>query len=87
MLFSVNIHIFQIQLFNKSEADILELLCNPEKMENILRTPGEFTPINVTDISQQFCDPEIAAEIKAGIDVSQGMYKVHFLYIEQSKTK
>ena len=69
-------YILQIELFNKSEADILEMLCDPNKLKDILKAPSEYTPINVTDISRQFCDPEIASEIKSGIDVSKGIYKV-----------
>lgn len=63
-------------LFNASAAEIETALCDPERLAAALLLPPEGAPLNVTRVSADLCDPEVAQRVKSGVDVGAGVFKV-----------
>ena len=67
---------FQLQLFNASSTDILEMLCDPDKLSRAVTLPFEFELVDMAELSKQFCNAGVAQQVKSGMDISSIVYEV-----------
>ena len=69
-------HNSQVKLFNASESEILEMLCDPDLLSNAISIPFEYEMLNMSRLSSQLCNPDVAKQIKASFDITSVMYEV-----------
>ena len=69
-------HNFQVKLFNSSESEILEMLCDPNQLSTAISLPFEYEMLNMSSLSSQFCNPDVARQIKGSFDITSVIYQV-----------
>ena len=52
------------------------MLCDPDLLSNAISLPFEYEMLNMSRLSSQFCNPDVAKQIKASIDISSVIYEV-----------
>ena len=65
-----------MKVFNASENGILEMLCDPKQLSNVISLPFEYDLLNMTDLSMEFCNADVARQIKNSFDISSVIYQV-----------
>ena len=69
-------HNSQVKLFNASESEIIEMLCDPDLLSSAITLSFEYEMLNMSRLSSQLCNPDVAKQIKASFDISSVIYEV-----------